>query len=431
MGDLGLKIALLGSLRREFGNPEITILSAFTNRSRPPGQTFDISELGALEKPGVTLYPLAGTSIWSEAAHLLGRGGLGLIYMFLRRRFGIRRSGLKPRDLAEALDSLFEADLIISKPGGFLYNLGETPIPARHHLLALLFAGLSGSPVVVYAQSIGPFRRPVFHRLLRFVLDKARLVTVRDEPSLRECQQQLRLRRADIKWTADEAFLLLPAPEALGRQRLELLGVPIGGPVVGATVVNWRFPDADDPSQRRDRYVQTMIDLIDHITDSYQAHVILFPFVLEGAYPRCDERITNQVHGRIKNSPMVHLCRETDPRVIKSIQAGLDVFVGSRLHSAISAMSVGVPALVISYMPKADGIMAMLGLSEFVMDINTIEAAGVKQVFDRLWAAREQVRHSLRGVVPEVQARARENARLTRAVLEEQRQGRSTARLRK
>lgn len=281
MGDLGLMIALIHSLQWELNQPEITILSPFTNRSRPAGQSFDIAQLGVVEKPGLTLYPRQTGGRLYASAIISARAILALFYLLVRRLMDIRP--IMPRDLADSVNTLYEADLIISKPGGFLYDYGESHIPAPHQLLTILAATLTGKPVVVYAQSIGPFNRPRFYGLVRFVLDRTRLILVRDAPSVEECRKTLGLRRVCIELTADEAFLLTGDNKAVG-DRLNAIGVPPDVPLIGLTVLNWYFPAASDPQLGKARYIQTVAGLIDYINNHYGAHVVMFPFVLAGGY---------------------------------------------------------------------------------------------------------------------------------------------------
>lgn len=418
MGDLGLMIALINSLNREFNKPKITILSVFAKQPRPTGQTFDTSQLGVEEKPGLTLYPLGNKYRLYQNTVIFARTTLVFLYLLVRRLLGIKLT--IPHSLADSVNALCEADLIISKPGGFLYDYGESVIPAPHQLLTILAATLTGKPVVIYAHSIGPFTRPTFNWLVRTIINRTQLVIVRDKPSLDECQKVLRLRRARIELTADEAFLLEGPYRKVGREHLNSMRVPNGLPLVGFTVVNWYFPSANNPAQCKDGYLQTIAQLIDYINSRYGAIVVVFPFVLRGGYGHAqdDEEVTERVHRLVGNRDMVYICRQTDPSIVKSIQSEMEVFVGSRMHSNIFALSSLVPALAISYLPKTNGMMSLLGLSDFVLDINSLQLTDLQALFDRLWKDRTEIRARLTKIIPEVRAKARQNARMTKDLLE-------------
>ena len=63
----------------------------------------------------------------------------------------------------------------------------------------------------------------------------------------------------------------------------------------------------------------------------------------------------------------------------------MDVFLGTRMHSNIFALSGRVPVIAIGYLHKTQGIAAQVGIEDWVIDIQDIEAAGLISKFDQLW----------------------------------------------
>jgi colanic acid/amylovoran biosynthesis protein len=68
----------------------------------------------------------------------------------------------------------------------------------------------------------------------------------------------------------------------------------------------------------------------------------------------------------------------------------MDFFVATRLHSAIYALKAGVPVVAVAYEPKTIGIFKDLDLSEFVLDIRSIDKVGLENKFGRLSMEREK-----------------------------------------
>ena len=68
------------------------------------------------------------------------------------------------------------------------------------------------------------------------------------------------------------------------------------------------------------------------------------------------------------------------------------LFLGSRLHSNIFTLTEGVPVLAIAYQDKTFGVLRMLGLDEWVVDIRAVEAGQLVDLLRRLWAVRAEVR---------------------------------------
>jgi colanic acid/amylovoran biosynthesis protein len=83
------------------------------------------------------------------------------------------------------------------------------------------------------------------------------------------------------------------------------------------------------------------------------------------------------------------------------------------MHSNIFALTLGLPTVAISYDPKTDGIMAALGLSEYViaasaLDRNALSQAVVKVLADldykrRLSAGVERMQSAALNAWPQVQ----------------------------
>ena len=62
------------------------------------------------------------------------------------------------------------------------------------------------------------------------------------------------------------------------------------------------------------------------------------------------------------------------PYELKALISNFDGFLGTRMHSNIFATSVGVPTVAIAYEKKTNGIMHMLDLNDYVVEINNISS---------------------------------------------------------
>ena len=69
----------------------------------------------------------------------------------------------------------------------------------------------------------------------------------------------------------------------------------------------------------------------------------------------------------------------------EKIYSYYDFMVGTRFHSVIFALNVGVPAIAIAYGGnKSRGIMKDFGLEDFVLDMNDLECDSIVNCFIRL-----------------------------------------------
>lgn len=407
LGDLALMLSLIQSLQRSLrSDTAITVLSQFGNRERPVGQEFDVADINVQELPWMVYS--GGPRVVRLAVTIAEFFGYATLIL-ARRLFGPIATSWLPAAIQQPVDALFESDLIVSKPGGFLYSYGRTA-SIQHQTLHLVLATLTGTEVVVYGQSIGPFQPGANTALVKWALSRANKVLARDVPSLDLCRDELGIENVEL--TADEAFLLEPIeqnPPPPGRS---------SAPLVGVTILEWAFPNTSSPAKARENYVATMAEFVRQMRADYDADVRIIPFVLgEGRTQGGDERITKELHARV-GDPAVKMCRMTDPRHIKHMMKDLDAFVGSRMHSNILALGAGTPVMAIAYQPKTTGIMNMAGMSDYVLDINTISVESMKETFRRLWLERNSVREQLDGRIADVKTEAKRNSELTCELLQ-------------
>ena len=82
--------------------------------------------------------------------------------------------------------------------------------------------------------------------------------------------------------------------------------------------------------------------------------------------------------------------KDFSPAQLLNIYEKAYVFVGTRFHSVIFALVAGTPALAISYYgPKSKGIMKMVGLEDFVLDIGNLTFTTLSQRLDLLIRQRD------------------------------------------
>ena len=104
-------------------------------------------------------------------------------------------------NVIDILKVLYKADLLISGGGSLLQNV--TSGRSLYYYMGILFlAKLVHTPIMLYAQGIGPIYGRFARRLMRWFGNHSSLITVRDEDSLKELAM-LKITRPPIKATAD------------------------------------------------------------------------------------------------------------------------------------------------------------------------------------------------------------------------------------
>lgn len=302
-----------------------------------------------------------------------------------------------------------DADCVIFCGGQYITNLNLGLVIA---LYEIIFSKMLGKPVMIWANSLGPFNPKYIRPLIKLVLNKVDLITTREATSRRHLD--LIGITAPSFLTADAAFLL---PEISPEDALSLIKheteIPESRLMVGMTVINWKFPGKDNPNKKFDEYLKAMADATDHIIDKLDAHVFFFPQVID-PNSKDDRPISMKVLNKVKNKSRVTvLTKDYSPEQIKGMYGCMSLLIGTRFHSCILAQSMHVPTIAIEYDGhKALGIMRLLELENFVCDINILTSQELISQVDEIWGERDKVKRKLEKNVKIMQAKSMENLNL-------------------
>ena len=272
-----------------------------------------------------------------------------------------RRVMLDPR---EYLAGARSADVVIDIGGGD--SFADIYWAKRLKLMLFLkgLTHLSRTPLVVAPQTIGPFSKPLSRRLARATLKRSAIVATRDAMSTRAARDELGLDEGRIIEASDVALLLPydpPAPRAAGgpvKVGINVSGLLMRGGYTGKNEfgLTSEYPDL-------------MRDLIRHFQehpDGCEVHLV--PHVLpehDGRSQREDDFVANQALAA-EFPGVIEAPRFQSPSEAKSYIAGLDFFMGARMHACIAAFSSGVPVVPMAYSRKFAGLFGTLGYDRTV-----------------------------------------------------------------
>ena len=200
----------------------------------------------------------------------------------------------------------------------------------------------------------------------------------------------------------DPAFCLPdPGPE-FGYQWLQKQGVTpqTGFPILGMTIINWGAQNKLFNLQAE--YESACAKAVSYFIETIKGRVILFPQVY-GPLSSQDDRIP--AHRIIdKLSHLAGMVTVIDQPItaeqLKSIYGWMDIFIGTRMHSNIFALSKGVPIIAIGYLHKTEGIARMVGVEEWVIDIKNMKGDVLQEKLIELWKARQEWKQRIQEKLP-------------------------------
>lgn len=304
----------------------------------------------------------------------------------------------------QARDEVEQLDALILGGGGILYD-EEALVYLREVSLALDL----GIPVMIYGISLGPLQNVETRRIVKELLQRVDVLSVRDRQA-RRFLEELGIER-EIHLTADPALLIEP------EETQELLISPenyltnSNRPLVGFSV---REPGPAAPNMDVTHYHQLLAQAADFIVDRLDADVIFIPMERKNQ----DIQQSHAVVSRMQCAERALVLRQDlTPSQLLSLMGRLDFAIGMRLHFLIFAALQGIPFLALPYASKVTGF-----LEEFELEVLPMEKVSTGRLIariDRSWDLRRSIADQIKRTLPDLKDRARHSNELFLEMLRE------------
>jgi colanic acid/amylovoran biosynthesis protein len=381
-GDAAIIIGMLYTLRQQFPDAEITLLTKNPEVDRQHFQKYDarlrVFKNLLVVPPNYSKLAKAFTYLWGVIKHAC---------------LAVFRA---PKALYDdTLKTYADADMILSCGGGYIG--GYYIIGLLVQLYRIYLGKLLKKPVALFCVSVEPCGNIILEKAVRFVLNKVDLIIVREELS------QNYLQRLGVKTPvylgADAAFILPDylSPEADNPLAKEGIHKKAGELLVGVSVRDWSFPQyrGQAGKSQADNYFSAMVEAVRHLTSELGARVVFFPMVIY--YPNDDDRMISQkIADAVGNDQVTVLTGDYTHEELEAIMESMDLLISARLHAAIFAACMGVPTLGIASEPnKFNGILGMLGVGEYVLPIEDLTVGDIIAKIDSLLGKKDEIRETL------------------------------------
>ncbi|MBR5578154.1 MAG: polysaccharide pyruvyl transferase family protein [Lachnospiraceae bacterium] len=160
--------------------------------------------------------------------------------------------------------------------------------------------------------------------------------------------------------------------------------------------------------------------LVEEILENTDMNVAFIPHVV---WERNDDRLTlKELYSYFKNHHRVTMIEDCSAEELKGYISRCRFFIGARTHATIAAYSSLVPTLVVGYSVKAKGIaLDLFGTYENyvkpVQELMTEEQ--LKDAFYWIYEREEEIRESLKRIMPSYIQKAKDAGRKLKEVMEE------------
>ncbi|MEV6833274.1 polysaccharide pyruvyl transferase family protein [Streptomyces sp. NPDC051133] len=319
-------------------------------------------------------------------------------------------AALLPREMRDEVLAVTDADLVLSLGGGYLNARPDLPsdLNIAFLLLPLWLAQRAGVPTVLGPQSFGPFPRRRQRWMVRRVVGRAVAAVAREDISV------VRLAEAGVGEPTvlrgvDSAFAFRSRSRRLWRAEL---GVGKEERLVLVTARRHL------PAGQQETYEAAMAAAVRRALDC-DAHVVLVPQVTCAFQGDDDRPVNARLAAQAGPHARLHVLDDAtiDHHDVHALYGAADFILGTRFHSVIFGLTSGVPCAAVEYDHKTRGIMADLGLEEWVVRMSDARGTVVADLLDRLLLSGDDYRRHLRAVLPEYTERAGDFTRVLRAAV--------------
>lgn len=343
-----------------------------------------------------------------------------VLFLMLYKAFGRHSLIIMRHDVWKVL---LDSDIVIVGHDDTLGN-SRLSFSCALNIIACYFLR---KKMAVYAVSFGVYKNKFLRFLSKMLFKRVNLITFREELSYNNFHNLIGS-HVNMHVTTDPAFLL----EAVSSKRAEEmlleesidkgLGCLVGITVAyGSPVYRKAFGSLADTSEKYSRHIQIMSEAVSYLIDKFNAFVIFMPHVIGPQEEKDDRIISQDIFLSLKRQDRARvLVKDYSPSEIKGIIGKFDFFIGERLHSVFNAISMGIPAISISFPSdyRAYGIIGKaLGEERLLYNVEFLTKSSLLERIDEIWRKKDEIRRDLMLKIPRLKERAFLDGRLIRELL--------------
>jgi colanic acid/amylovoran biosynthesis protein len=298
----------------------------------------------------------------------LGLAGAGLLKLFFSGLPGFCRRVRSP-----VLDLYREADLIIDAGGGSFFSSNRYffYLGFYQHLFSLWAGKWMKCPVMIAPQSMGPFNKKMDVLFFKQLMHRLDCVMVREKIS-EKLMDELNVPAVLVP---DCAFMNNFSGEPSSTCLRSLEAVDAERTNIGMTVLDWSWAIAGGDGAAYTRYLHTLAESLAAVARIRDITVHLFSQT-DVSTEKSDHQVAAELSLLLQEQGLP--CIVHDPGNTASglcrLYAQMDLFIGSRMHSCIFAVTQAVPVVALAYQPKTRGVLSWVSDDLAVLPINTFTA---------------------------------------------------------
>ncbi len=310
------------------------------------------------------------------------------------------KNGLRPFYRSEFLENLKNSRIIVSysdenfKEAASMLPMNIYWVLTWWSMLIskmwdILIVKYLGKPLIVFPNSIGPFRTVIGRTLARLALNRCDRILVRD-PISYEIVESLGIGVPRVL-TVDTALTFDAVKQANE--------ISLRHPVIG---VSAGIYSNSLSSSEVEKYIDAHAQALDELIEKRNFTVVFLPhYVLGIGFD--DLEVSKEILGHMRNKDAASIVNASSVDEFKSLLSQMDIVVSSKMHPAVLAVPSRVPVVCIAYDHKQVGFFDRLELSDCVLPVHDVSARNLLSKIEHVWKRREFIRSNLEVSVPKLQ----------------------------
>ncbi|PVW15139.1 polysaccharide pyruvyl transferase family protein [Marixanthomonas spongiae] len=294
----------------------------------------------------------------------------------------------------QAIQDIKKSDLILIKGGQFIYNEREDlrgNLFLWRTLQPIKTAHLLKKKVIIMGQSFGGFASEKSEKIAAKYLAYCDKIFVRERVSYNFIE----------KYDLDFKTKVIPDLAFYLKKKIDdTLSIKLSSnkKYLGITMVNWNFPEAENPVQAKENYIKSIIETCIYAHENYGLTPIFIPQVTVKHHGESDIDIIKTVNKALisKNVKVEFYTKDLSVYEMMALYKKCELLIGTRLHSCILAASVATPILPIRYQGfKTQGVVDELGQKNLLLDIHNLTAKELIDNVDFIIENKVEIRKTL------------------------------------
>lgn len=264
----------------------------------------------------------------------------------------------------------------------------------RIHVMARKFK----KPYCLLPQTIGPFKDKLIAHQAHESIAKASLCMARDRQSYDYVAKNVPEQQKIAEYI-DVAFFM---PYEKIKQKTGYTHVGLN---ISSLLWNGGYTQNNQFGLKCD-YKELVKEIIDYFLSLKNTKVHIIPHVVEGERGiENDYEVSYEIWREYNNANLVLAPFALGPIEIKSYIAGMDFFMGARMHATIGAFSSGVPVIPMAYSRKFNGLFVDTLQYDAMVDMKTMNNNLILSEITKNFANRsnlkEMINERMTGIVAE------------------------------